>query len=127
MEAECIVKAFGNAELVAECERQQEFLEKIVNLQAAKSAKRSGFFLNIMAVIIAVYQLKDFVIDIIKKFYNWVNAERSYPELTQTNMDKAYYLILIGCFALFFVVRRILRDKQNRIQKKIFTHKKRDK
>lgn len=124
LEAECIIKAFGNAELMAECERQQEFLEKIVNLQASENAKRSGFFLNIMAVIIALYQLKDSVIAIIKNFYNWINEESSYLEFSQINPEKAYYLIMTGCFVLFFVIRRILRDKHDRIQKKIFTHKK---
>ena len=124
MEADCIIKAFGNAELVAECERQQEFLEKIVNLQASENAKRSGFFLNIMAVIIAMYQFKEFVVEIIENFCNWINEESGCVELSQINPDKAYYLIIIGCFVLFFLTRRILRDKHNRIRKKIFTHKK---
>ena len=124
LEADCIIKAFGNAELVAECERQQEFLEKIVNLQASENAKRSGFFLNIMAVIIAMYQFKEFVVEIIENFCNWINEESGCVELSQINPDKAYYLIIIGCFVLFFLTRRILRDKHNRIRKKIFTHKK---
>lgn len=124
LEAECIIKAFGNAELMEECKRQQEFLEKIVNLQASESAKRSGFFLNIMAVIIAADQLKGFVVSIIENFCNWINEERGFPELRQTNPDKAYHLIIIGGFVFFFAVRRLLRDKHSHIQKKIFTQKK---
>ncbi|MDE6719338.1 MAG: hypothetical protein K2J68_05725, partial [Treponemataceae bacterium] len=100
------------------------FLEKIVNLQASENAKRSGFFLNVMAVIIAVYQFKEFVVEIIKNFYNWINEESGCVELSQINPEKAYYLIIIGGFVLFFLTRRILRDKHNRIRKKIFMHKK---
>ena len=125
LEAECIMKAFGNAELMAECKKQQEFLEKIVNLQSAESAKKSSFLLNIMAVIIAADQLRKFVTETIDNFYRWINEGRGFPELKQTNPGHAYHLIIAGGFVLFLVIREILRRKDKRIHKKIFTHKKR--
>lgn len=125
LEAECIMKAFGNAELMAECKRQQEFLEKIVNLQASENERRSDFFLNIMAVLIAAEQLGKFVVEVIDNFYIWINEGRGFPTLRQTDSNHAYRLIIAGGFVLFFVIRKILRNKNNRIQKKILTHKRR--
>lgn len=125
LEAECIMKAFGNAELMAESKKQQEFLEKIVNIQASESERRSSFLLNVMAVAIAANQVRSFIAEIIDNFYHWINEGRGFPNLTQTNASHAFDLIIIGGFALFFIIRRILRNKHKRIQKKILAHKRR--
>ncbi|MBD5410975.1 MAG: hypothetical protein HDR53_07870 [Treponema sp.] len=124
LEAESIMKAFGNVELMAECKRQQEFLEKIVNLQASENARQSGFLLNIMAVVIAADQLRNFVEEVITNFYYWINEGKGFPKLKQTNPCHAYHLIIVGGFILFLVIRKILKSKSNRIEKKILMHKK---
>lgn len=100
-------------------------LGKDSKLAGIGKREEERLFLNIMAVAIAANQVRSFIAEIIDNFYNWINKGRGYPNLTQTSATHAFDLVIIGGFVLFFVIRKILRNKHNRIQKKILTHKRR--
>ncbi len=109
-EAACIVEAFGNKELKETYYEHQEFLEHIAELKSAKAEERNGFILNIVATILAVIQVQDFIVSLLEKFYGNVGINVDYATSTFST------LIICGTFS-FVVVLMIINRMRIKMRK----------
>ncbi|MBR3637212.1 MAG: hypothetical protein IKN45_04735 [Lachnospiraceae bacterium] len=61
MEAEQIRKALENDELRERYEKEQEFLENIVEVNAANDERRNGWILGIVGTLLAIFQVDGYI------------------------------------------------------------------
>ena len=103
-EAEQIRRAFANEELRASYNEQQSFLEHIVELKVAQNDRRNGNIINIVAIILAVFQVRDYVVDLLGRFYGTIGVPK---EAAGDTFNTAVF----GFFLLTLVILYILRGK----------------
>lgn len=109
-EAQCIVEAFGNKELEETYYEHQEFLEHIVELKGAQTEERNGTILNIVATILAVIQVQDFVVELLESFYKKAGIDVTYAGSTFST------LIICGTFS-FVLVLIIINRMRSKMRK----------
>lgn len=104
------MEAFGNKELKETYYEHQEFLEHIAELKSAKAEERNGFILNIVATILAVIQVQDFIVSLLENFYGNVGINVDYATSTFST------LIICGTFS-FVVVLMIINRMRIKMRK----------
>ncbi len=109
-EAQCIVEAFGNKELKETYYEHQEFLEHIVELKSAQTEERNGTILNIVATILAVIQVQDFIVELLEGFYQKAGIDVAYAGSTFAT------LIICGAFS-FVLVLIIINRMRSKMRK----------
>ena len=80
MEAEQIRKAFENDELKEKYEKEQEYLENIVEVNSAKNEKRTNWILGVLGAILAIFQVRDYLFEKISAFYIKLGELTGHPE-----------------------------------------------
>ncbi|MCR5775703.1 MAG: hypothetical protein K6G42_11525 [Lachnospiraceae bacterium] len=113
-EAKCIREAFSNDELLEMYNKNQDYLEHMVDLMTGEQENRNSMILNIAATILAVIQVESFVTDILIEFYEGAGIE----------LDKAYegfgksfdHLLLGGL--LLIVIYLVIRNRKHRREMK---------
>ena len=102
-EAEKIRTAFTNDDLKAVYAEQQEYLQKIVDLNSAEQERRNGVVINILGVVFAIFGVKEYVVEeILTKFYdglpdNWIAD-------TALEANRTFNVLAICGFALAFLI-----------------------
>ena len=129
LEAEQIRKAFGNEELRQNYQNEQEFLERIVDVNSANDERRNGWILGIIGMLLALVQLKDYIVSIIALFYTGIGNLTRHPEsiiASEGTFDNVFNVLVWGGILLFILVgicnrnrrryerRRNLRAKERR-------------
>lgn len=109
-ESQCIVEAFGNKELKETYYEHQEFLEHIVELKGAQTEERNGAILNIVATILAVIQVQDFIVELLESFYQKAGIDVAYAGSTFST------LIICGTFS-FVLVLIIINRMRSKMRK----------
>ena len=103
-EAEQIRRAFANEELRDSYNEQQAFLEHIVELKVAQNDRRNGNIINIVAIILAVFQVRDYIVELLARFYGKIDVP---AEAAGDTFNTAVF----GFFILTLVIMYILRGK----------------
>ena len=88
----------------------QEFLEHIVELKGAQTEERNGTILNIVATILAVIQVQDFVVELLESFYKKAGIDVTYAGSTFST------LIICGTFS-FVLVLIIINRMRSKMRK----------
>ncbi len=109
-EAKCIREAFSNDELLEMYNKNQDYLEHMVDLMTSERENHNSMILNIAATILAVIQVESFITDILIEFYENAGIE----------LDKAYegfgksfdHLLLGGL--LLIVIYLVIRNRKHR-------------
>ena len=104
------MEAFGNKELKETYYEHQEFLEHIVELKGAQTEERNGTILNIVATILAVIQVQDFVVELLESFYKKAGIDVTYAGSTFST------LIICGPFS-FVLVLIIINRMRSKMRK----------
>lgn len=107
LEAEQIRKAFGNDELRERYQEEQEFLERIVEVNSANDERRNGWILGIIGMLLALVQLKDYIVSIIALFYTGIGNLTRHPESIITDegtFDNVFNVIVWGGILLFAII-----------------------
>lgn len=68
-EADQIRDAFGNDELRSNYQEQQEFLEHMVEIKSAQVERRNGTVINVAATVLAVLQVKEYLVGLLSGLY----------------------------------------------------------
>lgn len=103
-EAEQIRRAFANEELRDSYNEQQAFLEHIVELKVAQNDRRNGNIINIVAIILAVFQVRDYIVELLARFYGKIDVP---AEAAGDTFNTAVF----GFFILTLVIMYVLRGK----------------
>ena len=109
-EAACITKAFSNEELRKTYYEHQEFLERIVELETARTDDFNGKILNIVATFLAVVQIQDFVVEGLMGFYSRLGIEVDYAQKTFASVAISVTLTVL----LVYMIRRKMKRKMYR-------------
>ena len=107
LEAEQIRKAFGNDELKERYQEEQEFLERIVEVNSANDERRNGWILGIIGMLLALVQLKDYIVSIISLFYTGIGNLTRHPEsiiADEGTFDNVFNVIVWGGILLFAII-----------------------
>ncbi|MCR4907362.1 MAG: hypothetical protein K5985_00920 [Lachnospiraceae bacterium] len=112
-EARHIRKAFENDEMKAVYNEQQEYLQKIVDLNNAELERRNSTVINIVGILLALFQVKDYIVDeLITKFYanvlpeSWISDAQSATEASRT-----FNTLVFGGFLLAFILLHLLNRR----------------
>jgi hypothetical protein len=93
MEAEQIRKALGNDELKERYEKEQEFLENIVDVNSANDERINGWILGIVGTLLAVFQVEDYIKNTISNIYlgiaNLSGKPQSVLSISREAMEEA--------------------------------------
>jgi hypothetical protein len=118
-EARHIRKAFENDDLKNIYNEQQEYLQKVVELNSAELERRNSMFIGIVGVVLAVFGAKDYIVEgVIQKFYEslppyWIAD-------AETEALRTFNVLGIGGFLLAFFLlhmtgRRNFYNKMRRL------------
>ena len=111
-EAEHIKKAFRSEELKETYKEHQEYLEHVVEVKNAIADQRNGLIIDVVAVILALIQVKEFVVELAGQFYNYFGIEvKNAPDVT-------FNYAIFGGVVLFIIILRILRRRTSVSQHK---------
>ncbi|MCR5249337.1 MAG: hypothetical protein K6E50_01880 [Lachnospiraceae bacterium] len=88
LEARHLREAFSNDELKAVYAEQQEYLQKLVEINNAEQERRNGLVINIVGIILAVVQIKGDIVEGIQMLYKKMPMEWLVPGTAQ-NMEDA--------------------------------------
>ncbi len=118
-EARHIREAFANDDLKNIYNEQQEYLQKVVDLNSAEIERRNSMFLGIVGVVLAVFGAKEYIVEgVIQKFYE------SLPDFwivdAETEALRTFNVLGIGGFILAFFLlhmtsRRNFYNKMRRL------------
>ena len=119
IEAKHIRDAFENDDLKSVYGEQQEYLQKVVDLNSAEIERRNSMFIGIVGVVLALFGAQDYVKGVICKFYeslphNWI-ADAA------TEADRTFNVLGIGGFLLAFFLLNMTgrRNFYNRMKRLI--------
>ena len=107
MEAEQIRDALENDELRTRYQEEQEFLERVVDVNSASDERRNGWILGIVGTILALVQLKDYIVSIIAVFFTGLGNLTRHPEsiiADESTFDNVFNIIVWGGLALFTII-----------------------
>ncbi len=118
-EARHIRKAFENDDLKNIYNEQQEYLQKVVELNSAELERRNSMFIGIVGVVLAVFGARDYIVGgVIQKFYEslpprWITD-------AETEALRTFNVLGIGGFLLAFFLlhmtgRRNFYNKMRRL------------
>ncbi len=112
-EARHIRKAFENDEMKAVYNEQQEYLQKIVDLNNAELERRNSTVINIVGILLALFQVKDYIVDeLITKFYANVLPESWVSDASAaTEAGRTFNTLVFGGFLLAFILLHILNRR----------------
>lgn len=127
MEAEQIRKAFENDELRERYQEEQGFLENMVEVNAANDERRSGWIIGIVGTLLAMFQVKDYMIEMFAKFYSWIGNVIDNPEsiivggnaaVEESSQFSNLFSVVIWGSVLIFVMGYIATKNQKRYEQK---------
>ena len=129
MEAEQIRKAFENDELKEKYEKEQDFLENIVEVNSANDERRNGWILGIVGTVLALFQIQDYIIGSVKKFYIWLgdltgHSESIIPqneEQLDVIMNSLFNCMIWGAIILFVIVY-FVNSRRRKYEQKLNLH-----
>ncbi|MCR4792840.1 MAG: hypothetical protein K5871_08815 [Lachnospiraceae bacterium] len=98
MEAEQIRMAFENDELREKYEKEQEFLENIVEVNTANEERMNNWIIGIVGTVLAVFQIKDYLIEIFGKFFVKLGDLTGYRDSIIPPTDAGFASVLDGMF-----------------------------
>lgn len=109
LEAEQIKDAFDNEDLRDQYNKQQEFLEHMVDVKNARTQERNGMKINILGTIISVIGTQEFAIRILRKLYKYIvhDTDIAIEEATNT-----FDVTIIGGVTLFIIILSLLFKKR---------------
>ena len=111
-EAEHIKKAFRSEELKETYKEHQEYLEHVVEVKNAIADQRNGLIIDVVAVILALIQVKEFLVEVAGDFYDYFGIEvKNAPDVT-------FNYVVFGGVVLFIIILRILRRRTSVSQHK---------
>lgn len=110
-EAEQIRKAFENDVLRNTYYEQQEFLEHIVSIKDAQQERRNGMIINVAAIVLAVIQVKEYLVFKLAEFYGKF-------DILLESADSTFDTIVIGGGGLALLVWYTLHKKEQSMQRK---------
>ena len=105
MEADRIKKAFENDELHEMYDEQKESLQQIVDMTSANEERRNSTIINVAATILAVVQIKEFVVLLFDLFYKKIGVPNEPGNHT-------FDVLLFGVTMIIILVFVILRGKR---------------
>ncbi len=127
MEAEQIRKAFENDELRERYQEEQGFLENMVEVNAANDERKSGWIIGIVGTLLALFQVKDYMIEMIAGFYSWIGNVIGSPEsiivggneaVEETSQFSNLFSVVVWGSVLIFVMGYIAYKNQKRYEQK---------
>ncbi len=124
-EARHIREAFENDDLKNIYNEQRQYLQDVVDLNGAELERRNSKFIGIIGIVFAVFQVKDYVIDLITNFYAslpdyWiadaeVEANRTFNVLGIGGFILAFFLLHMTSRRSFYnKMRRLIRSDEKR-------------
>ena len=141
MEAEQIRKAFGNDELKERYEKEQEFLENIVDVNAANDERRNGWILGIVGTLLAVFQVDGYIKDILSAIYftiaKFTGHAESIFELPKNYDDEMLreavipaagrmFNVLVWGGVILFILAWYINSKRKKYEQRLELHSEKD-
>ncbi len=127
MEAEQIRKAFENEELRERYQEEQGFLENMVEVNAANDERKSGWIIGIVGTLLALFQVKDYMIEMIAGFYSWIGIAIGHPEsiivggneaVEESSQFSNLFSVVVWGSVLIFIMGYIAYSNQKRYEQK---------
>ncbi len=129
MEAEQIRKAFENDELKEKYEKEQDFLENIVEVNSANDERRNGWILGIVGTVLALFQIQDYIIASVKKFYIWLGALTGHSESIIPQNEEQLEMIMNSLFncmmwgaVILFIIVYFINSRRRKYEQKLNLH-----
>lgn len=114
-EASQIREAFHNEEIKQSYYEQQDFLEHIVDLKNAQLERRNGNIINIVAIILAIFQVQEYAVGLLTNFYAHFN-------IAVESASNTFNVMVIGGCGLCLIVWYVLYRKNMQVRKKKLKH-----
>ncbi len=123
LEARHIREAFENDDLKNIYNEQQEYLQKVVELNSAELERRNSMFIGIVGVVLAIFGAQDYLVGVIQKFYDWLPE----PWIADSQLEavRTFNVLGIGGFVLAFLLLHMTgrRNFYNKMRRLIQTEK----
>ncbi|MBR6380541.1 MAG: hypothetical protein IKS07_02535 [Lachnospiraceae bacterium] len=109
-EAREIREAFNNDDIKAIYNEQQEYLQKIVDLNAAEIERKNSAVINIVGILLAMFQVRDYVVvELISRFYGLF--PQGWIADPQAEAGRTFNVLVFGGFLVAFLVVNLLHRR----------------
>ena len=105
-----IRRAFNNDDIKSIYNEQQEFLQKIVDLNEAELERRNSRVINIVGVLLALFQIRDYIVkDFLAQIY--LRFPDGWIADVEAEASRTFNVLVFGGFLVAFLVVNLMHKR----------------